>query len=90
MQQTLQDLIEKRRNRAITIVLGVKEKECDQYLSAVASQKLRKVILDQFNEFSLLVRDVMDSLDTGDVVLNDVYIEKIDQIHSAVVGNGKR
>lgn len=92
MQPGLRDLLEKRRNRAIAVILGVKERECDGQLNAPSSQKLRKVVLDQLNEFHDLVVDLLDSLDNGDVVLNEVYLRKIDDVHAVVVAstsNGK-
>lgn len=84
MQPALQELLEKRRNRSIAIVLGIKERECDPYLNAMASQKLRKVVLDQFNDFHALVVDIMDSLDSGQVVLNEDYLGKLDELHTSV------
>lgn len=89
MQQPLQDLLARRRDRAIAIVLGVKERECDRDLSAMASQKLRKVVLDQFNDFYDICVDVMGSLDNNDVVLNEFWLQKIEDIHSEIVRNGK-
>lgn len=86
MQDALRDLLEKRRNRAIAIVLGVKERECDRDLNAHSSQKLRKVVLDQFNEFHDLVLDIMASLDRGEVVLNEEYLKRIDEMHEVLTG----
>lgn len=90
MQASLDALLAKRRDRAIAIILGVKERECDSRLSPDQSSKLRKVVLDQLNEFYDIVVDIMRSLDTGDVVLNDVYLGKIDEMHTRLVGNGSR
>ena len=87
--QAIDELLRKRRDRAIAIVLGVKERECDRHLPPEAQARMRKVILDQLNEFYDLCLDVMRSLDTGDVTLNSLYLEKLDEIHSATVGNGK-
>lgn len=89
MQQALHDLLAKRRDRAIAIVLGIKERECDRDLSAAASTKLRKVVLDQFNEFHDLVADILGSLDSGEVVLNEDYLAKLNDIHTVVM-NGRR
>lgn len=83
-QDALTALLKQRRDRAIAIVLGVKERECDRDLSAASSQKLRKVVLDQFNEFYLFISDVLSSLDTGDVVLNEEYLRKIDMVHQDI------
>lgn len=88
MSELLEDILAKRRDRAIGIVLGVKERECDKYLPPEVSKKLRKVVLDQLNEFFDLTLDVMRSLDNGDVVLNERYLEMLSELHSVVVGNG--
>lgn len=85
MQAAIEDLLRKRKDRAIAIILSTKERECDKDLTAMASQKLRKVVLDQLNDFYEMCRDVMDSLDTGDVTLNDQYLEKIDELHATLV-----
>lgn len=90
MQEVLNDVIARRRDRAIATLLGVKEREVDRYLPPEVRALLRKAILDQLNDFHSLVVDVMRSLDTGEVVLNDLYMEKIDQLHEVVVGrNGQ-
>jgi hypothetical protein len=86
--EVLTDLLGKRKDRAIGIVLGVKERECDRFLPPEVSKKLRKVVLDQLNEFHDLCLDVMRSLDDGDVVLNERYFEMLAEVHNAVVGNG--
>lgn len=85
MQSAISDLLAKRRDRAISIVLGVKEREADRYLPPDVRQKLRKVVLDQMNDLCDLLTDVARSLDNGDVVLNDIYLQKIDAIHDALV-----
>lgn len=90
MQAGLRDLLDKRAKRSIAIILGVKERECDQYLTDAVSAKLRKVVLDQVNEFHGLVVDILDSVDNGEVALNEHYLTKLDDIHHAVVGNGTR
>jgi hypothetical protein len=88
MNPVLADILKKRMDKACAIVLGVKERECDKYLPPEARSKLRKVVLDQMNEFYDLCCDVMRSLDRGDTVLNEKYLEKLDDIHDAVVLNG--
>jgi len=84
-QQLLGDILAKRRDRAIAIVLGVKERECDQYLPADAKAKLRKVVLDQLNDVVEFAMDLVRSLDTDDVVLNEIYMAKIDDLHDRLV-----
>lgn len=85
MQQVIADVLARRRDRAIAILLGLKDRECDSYLPRDVSIKLRKAILDQFNEMHDLCVDVMRSLDTGEVVLNEIYLQKLDELHAKIV-----
>lgn len=75
------DLISKRKDRALAIILSVKEAECDPYLPEDAQHALRKVVLDQVNSFYDLVLDVINSLDTGAVELNSHYLDMISELH---------
>jgi hypothetical protein len=81
-------LLRKRRDRAIAIVLGLKEREVDSFLPPQVSLKLRKVILDQMNDLYDTCLDLLGSSDDGSVVLNEVYLRKIDDLHEVLVGNG--
>lgn len=89
-QQVLTDMLARRRDRSIAVVLGMKEKECDRYLPRDVSFKLRKIVLDQINELCDFAVDVCNSLDTGDVILNEEYLRKLDDIHELVTSNGHR
>lgn len=89
MQRALQDLLRKRMDRGIATVLSAKEQQVDVLLppgkdASEASRQLRKVILDQFNDFYEVCLDVVGSLDTGEVVLNEVWLGKIDDIHRSI------
>lgn len=91
MDDSVQDILAKRRQRVIAIILGVKERECDMHLPPEASAKLRKVILDQVNEYYELVLDLTQAPKvTGEsgVILNQFYLEKIDALYAVVVTNG--
>lgn len=89
MESPLMDLLARRRDRAIAIILRVKEQECDQYLPMDASLKVRKVVLDQMNAFYDVCADVVNSLDNPGVsVLNEHWLQKIDEVYDHVV-NGK-
>lgn len=86
MQQVLVDILAKRRDRAIAIVLGVKERECDKFLPQPAQTKLRKVVLDQMNDLHEIALDLIRSLDSNsEAVINELWLQKIDEIHDAVV-----
>jgi hypothetical protein len=86
----LKSMLSRRRDRAISIVLGMKEKEADSYLPRDVSARLRKVVLDQFNELADFAIDVCNSLDTGDIVLNEDWLVKLDEIHDVVVSSNGR
>ena len=75
-------ILAKRRDRSIAIILSVKEREVDSYLPPVARAKLRKVILDTINDFHDLAIDLLRSCDIGDIVLNELYLQKIEDLHS--------
>jgi hypothetical protein len=89
MDSQLTDLLAKRRDRAIAIILRVKEQECDKHLPMDSSIRMRKVVLDQMNGFYDLCADIVNSLDNGGTVLNEHWLRKIDELHDHIVGNGK-
>lgn len=98
-----QDILSKRRDRTIAIVLGIKEREVDPLLSqmpggARASTLLRKVILDQINDFYDMALDVANSSGADQYEFNpDVWTRRIEghlrEISTAMRefanGNGK-
>lgn len=70
------ELIRKRKDRAIAIVLGIKEREVDPLLgkdekSQRAKRMMRKVILDQFNDLADLACDVASSGEASHTYFND-------------------
>lgn len=81
----LLDMLAKRRDRSISIILNAKERECDSHLPKDVSSRLRKTILDQLNDLTDFAMDVCESLDTGEVVLNQDYLRKIDELHDSMV-----
>jgi hypothetical protein len=66
-------LFEKRRNRAIAVILGFKEDYCDSFLPEDVSQDLRKVILDEFNDVCNLAIDLMEE----GVIFNQEFFDRI-------------
>ena len=75
------EFLAKRRNRAIATILGYKDRELDQYLPPEVSERFRKEILDQINELC----DVAIDLISSSASVNQVYLDRIDEIHAAVV-----
>jgi hypothetical protein len=61
-----EDILKKRRDRAIAIILSVKEREVDPLLAGQADgdkalRVLRKAVLDQMNDFYDMALDVASS-----------------------------
>lgn len=80
MTDRYQKLLARQRDRAIAIILDCKERECDGYLPNDVSRHLRKVVLDQLNDFTLFCADILESVDEGTVALNEIYLQRIDTI----------
>ena len=87
-QQVIQDLLARRRDRAIATLLTMKEREIDPYLPKEASGRLRQMVLQQINDLHDMTLDILRSFDDGSVVLNELYLQKLDELHEAVVKNG--
>lgn len=90
----LGELVAKKKDRCIAIILAVKERDCDKYLPPESQYRLRKVILDQLNELSVFAQDLMESVEDG-AVFNQIYLdrldaqmEKIDALYDVLVENG--
>jgi hypothetical protein len=99
-----EDILRKRRDRAIAIILSIKEKEVDPLLAGVgggtqASRVMRKVILDQINDLYEMALDVAKSADADKYEFNpDVWSRRIEgrlndlgeAVHALVInGNGR-
>jgi hypothetical protein len=96
------EILKKRRDRTIAIILGLKEREVDPLLlqepgGSRASGMLRKVILDQINDFYDIALDVASSGEADTFEFNpDVWGSRIEgrlnDLHRAVASlasNGK-
>lgn len=90
-----QDILRKRRDRAIAIIMKVKEREIDPLLlqepgGAQASRLLRKVVLDQVNDFYDIALDVASSGEADKFEFNpEVWESRINAIYEAVTRNGR-
>lgn len=83
----IEDMMCKKRDKICAIILSVKDKQCNQYLTDESSVALRKVVLDQVNDFCDYALDLIEASETDDI-LNEL-IFKIDDIHKKVSGVGK-
>lgn len=84
MQDSMKDLMERRMKRAARTILTVKEIECDRYLPDEASRRLRTVVLDQLNDYRELCMDLLNTLDNGAVIVNENWLEKLDEIYDYI------
>lgn len=75
------ELVKKRRDRTIAVILGAKEREIDPFLPADVSSRFRKLILDQIND---LVDLCLDTPGDG-FVWNEDFMHLMYEIHAAVV-----
>lgn len=85
-QQILNDVLGRRRDRVIAILLSFKERECDRYLPRDVQVRFRKIVLDQLNEFADLSADIMKSLDNGEQTLNELYFERLENKVDRLLG----
>ena len=88
MSYAYEDLLQKKRDKVIAIILGVKDRECDRYLPDAVQQRFRKVILDQINDLADMANDIIKSLESNDVTFNELYLDKINEIHQILLKNG--
>lgn len=78
-------LLAKRRDKAIAVILSCKERECDGYLPVEVQARLRKVVLDQLNDLTDLAVDLLGSSDGKGMIINELFLEKLDAVYEAVV-----
>lgn len=77
----IDQLLQRRKNRALAIILSTKERECDHLLDDAASYKMRKVILDQVNEFYEYTLDIVEALTSGqEIAVNEYYLERLAEV----------
>lgn len=73
----MKDMLEKRKNRTIAIILAFKD-EHDGCMDPDVSAAFRKVILDQINDLYDFTLDMLRSVDSGDVIINEEYVARLD------------
>jgi len=86
-QPGLQEVLHRRKQRCIATILGIKEREVDEFISAETQAKLRKVILDEINDFYDIALDLLNSVDNGNVTINQLWLDKLDELYNHVVVN---
>jgi hypothetical protein len=84
MEDNVRELLGRRRNRSIAIILTEKEIQADPHIPTDASKQLRKVVLDQMNDFHDFCVDLIESYDTGAVTINQTWLDKLEEIHNYI------
>lgn len=85
MDDTVKKILAKRRDRMIATILSFKEDECDEYLPNDVSMDLRKLVLDQVNDFSDLCSDLLRSVQPDGMIINEHYADMLEEIHATIV-----
>lgn len=87
MQPEVDKFLEEQTKRAIKTILRTKEQHVDRYLPGDVSRQLRSSVLEAVNGMAEAVRQIVESLSTDQVVLNGLYLEKLDEVHR-LLSNG--
>lgn len=76
-----QEFVRKRRDRVLATILSYKENNVDQHLpTQKARDDLRRVILNNVNDFNDLVLDILKA--EPEVEINQLYIEALARIET--------
>ncbi len=88
MQPPIEDILARRRDRTLSYLLGYKENEIDKHLPAEVRASFRRCIVKAIHEYHDLVIDVLSSVDQGQTVVNELYLDKLEDIRQLIVSNG--
>lgn len=73
-------LLDRRKNRMIRMILGTKER-----LYPDEDGTLRKVVLDETNDFFEQVKDIIVTLEANrSIVVNQLFLDKLDEIDAQI------
>lgn len=70
-------MLAKRKDRTIAIILSYKEENYDQFVSEEVARNFRKVILDQLNDLYDFSLDLLRSVESGSVTINEEYVSRL-------------
>lgn len=69
------DFVKKRRDRVLATILSYKEANVDRYLPQVERENLRRIILNNVNDFNDLVLDMLKATAEPQVEVNQLYLD---------------
>lgn len=83
MKMNSQEFVRKRRDRVLATILSYKEANVDQYLpNQKARDDLRRVILNNVNDFNDLVLDILKADPEPTMMENDLYMAALARIEA--------
>lgn len=82
MQEAVVESLAKRRDAVIKSILRFKELEVDEHLPPHTSRQLRKIVLDEVNEFYSMVVRIMGTYENSGVLVNELYLAKLDELYA--------
>lgn len=87
MDEEMVKAAERQRNKTIAAILTVKD-ELQDVLSEEDAEYLRKTILDEINHYHNSVMDLLIPVvnSSSGAVLNEKYLEMIEDIHRRIGG----
>ena len=81
---SVEDVLNRRCNKAIAIILRHKDEHLDEFLPEEVSERFRTLVLDQINDLHDLFNDLMRVTRDEGRVLNEHYLDMIEKVHEAV------
>lgn len=75
--RAIREMLAKRKDRTIAIILSYKEENYDQFVSEEVARNFRKVILDQLNDLYDFSLDLLRSVESGSVTINEEYVSRL-------------
>lgn len=88
---SVKEMLSKRKDRAIATILSYKDLEVDPHIPQEIRVQLRKVVLDQLNDLYDFSLDLIRSVESGEVTINEEYVERLnaalDRVEGLVDGN---
>lgn len=73
--ESLEDIAAKRRDRCLAAILAVRD-ECDAHLPEPLGRRLRKVVLDQVNDLTEVLVDLMKTVNDEQILVNEFWLER--------------
>lgn len=84
---SVEDVVARRCNKAIAIILRHKDEQLDEYLPEDVSDSFRTLVLDQINDLNDAFCDLLRVTRDESKVINEHYLDLLTQVHEAVAGD---